>query len=52
MTGEIEDLVNDQAEQSNFVGKVANSKLIKGFRNSGFNKGLEKPTLEQIVLFV
>ena len=41
MTGEIEDLAKF-AEQSNFVGKVANSKLIKGFRNSGFNKGARK----------
>lgn len=41
MTGEIEDLAKF-AEQSNFVGRVANSKLIKGFRNSGFNKGARK----------
>ena len=51
MTGEIEDLAKF-AEQSNFISRVNNSKVIKGFRNSGFNKGLEKPTLEQIVLFV
>ena len=41
MTGEIEDLAKF-AEQSNFVSRVANSKLIKGFRNSGFNKGARK----------
>ena len=51
MTGEIEDLAKF-AEQSSLVGKVTNSKVIKGFRNSGANKMLEKPTLEQIVLFV
>ena len=41
MTGEIEDLAKF-AEQSNFVSTVANSKAMKGFRNSGFNKGARK----------
>ena len=41
MTGEIEDLAKF-AEQSNFVSRVSNSKAIKGFRNSGFNKGARK----------
>jgi len=39
--GEIEDLAKF-AEQSTFFGRVSNSKLIKGFRNSGFNKGAQK----------
>ena len=41
MTGEIEDLAKF-AEQSNFISRVSNSKAIKGFRNSGFNKGARK----------
>ena len=41
MTGEIEDLAKF-AEQSSLVSAATNSKVIKGFRNSGFNKGARK----------